>query len=65
MTDTTPEGTPAETLEDSVAVAAAVEGDTTVTPPLSRDGAGAPGPGDGSDDPATPEFVEPVPPDGT
>ena len=63
MTETTPEGTPAETLEESVAVAAAVEGDTTVTPPLSReagDAADAAGP-----DPDTPVFVEPVPPDGT
>jgi hypothetical protein len=63
-TGTTPEGRPAPTLEDSVAVESAVQGDTTVTPPGPLGEAVAGAAHDDPDD-MTPRFEEPVPPDAT
>jgi hypothetical protein len=48
--------------EDSVAVASAVAGDTTVT---AQDDFQISDDDEPSEDPATPRFQEPVPPDGT
>lgn len=56
MSEATPERP--EVVEDSVEVESAVQGDT----PLAPDVLGGPAAGP---DPDTPEFVEPVPPDGT
>ncbi len=50
-------------VEDTVAVASAVAGDTAATGPDAF-GAGDDTRGD-DEDPATPRFQEPVPPDGT
>ena len=58
----TPSGdAPARVVEDSDAMASAVAGDTTVSP----DVLGAEPTNGAAEDPDTPRFQEPVPPDGT
>jgi hypothetical protein len=60
--DNPPRGDRTSAVEDSDAMASAVAGDTTVSPGVLG---AQPTAGAANDDPDTPRFQEPVPPDAT